>query len=434
MLRQLFAPGPLNTSDRNARNLYREVFWASILTAAAAFNAPFALRLGASNAEIGLLSSIPALLAILITVPSGQFYSRRSRRLPWIVGSLFIYRLGFLIVAMIAWLPVANRGTALIWLLIAFAIPAHFFGVGWSSMMADVVTEAKRSEVFAARNILVAIAVTLGTLGAGRWLERIRFPVNYQTLYFVGFLASMVSIWYIVRLEVPDSPVRPQTRADQGLRSLIASSRAALASEPDFLRLVVNTFAHGVGLWLVGPLYVLYYVRSLGAAEGWLGLNAMVGSLTPILGFYIWQRVIQRRGENPILISAISVVGLYPILVGLTPSLWLIPVWTALSGLVSPGVTLSHYPMLLKICPEGERPKYLGIYTMLMNVGAFIMPLLGVYLADRFGLRPVLIAGGIVCLVGSSSFRFHPLMTPDSLAVRQAEYAGKRGGPIVEEA
>jgi MFS family permease len=69
--------------------------------------------------------------------------------------------------------------------------------------------------------------------------------------------------------------------------------------------------------------------------------------------------------------------------------------------------------------PGAERPVYLGIYTSVMNAGVCVMPLLGVYLADIFGLAPVLVAGGIICLVGSSSFRVRALQTPDSRATRR---------------
>jgi hypothetical protein len=55
-----------------------------------------------------------------------------------------------------------------------------------------------------------------------------------------------------------------------------------------------------------------------------------------------------------------------------------------------------------------------------MNIGAFVMPLIGVWLSGRVGFAPVLIAGGVLCLLGSSLFRWWPLKTPDSLAVRGA--------------
>jgi MFS family permease len=271
--------------------------------------------------------------------------------------------------------------------------------------------------------MLVAAVVTAGTFTAGIWLERVRFAANYQLLYLAGFAASMVSIYYIAKLRVPDSVVAPGSAVRNSPRERMQRARQAFADQPDFGRLVTATLAHGLGLWMVGPLYVLYYVRDLGAAEGWLGVNGTVGSLTPLLGFYLWQRGVQRWGENRVLKSTIVLVGLYPVMVGLSPTLSVVLIWTALNGLIAPGVTLGHYPMLLKICPADQRPLYIGVYTTIMNIGAFVMPLIGVWLANRVGIAPVLVAGGLLCLLGSSTFVWRPLRTPDSLATRTADSA-----------
>lgn len=419
-LRGYIAPTGLNDAERNARLLEIEVFWAAFLSAAAAFNAAYALRLGATNAQIGLLSSIPALITLLITIPAGQFLNRRARRMPWVIGSLALARLGYLAVALIPFLNRPDAGTLVVWTLIGLAAPAALFGVGWNSMLADVVPEAKRARLFAVRNIVLAIVVTAGTFVAGRWLSVTRPPLNYQVVYLVGFFGAVLSTIYIMMMRVPDSPVAADGTASLSPRALWVGGREAFRRQPDFTRIVINTLAHGIGLWMVGPIYVLYYVRQLGASDGWIGTNAMVANLTPILGYYFWQRVIARRGENRVLQFTISLIGLYPILVGLTPNLTIVLLWTGLQGLIAPGINLGHFPLLLKICPAEHRPLYIGIYTTIMNIGAFVMPLVGVALADWVGYRPVLIAGGVLCLLGSSLFRWRPLQTPDSLAVRGA--------------
>jgi len=240
-------------------------------------------------------------------------------------------------------------------------------------------------------------------------------------VYVIGFTAALISIYYILKLRVPDSLVPPASpRQPVSFRSLWSGFQQVATHQPDFVRLVVNTLAHNIGPWMIGPLYILYYMRVLGATEGWVGLNGMLGNLAAAIGYYWWQRAIRRWGENRVLKWTISVIGLYPVLVGLSPSLRLILVWTALNNLIAPGVSLSHFNMFLKICPEAERPVYIGIYTTIMNVGAFVMPLLGVYLANRFGLAPMLVAGGVLCLAGSSLFRLWSLRTPDSLAARQS--------------
>lgn len=417
----------LDLARRNARYLEIEIFWAAFLSAAATFGPAFALRLGATNQEIGLLSSLPALLALLVTIPAGHFLSRRAHLMPWLTGSLFVYRLGFLMVALVPWLPVEEKGALLVWLLVIFTLPAHFFGVGWNSMLADVIPEVERSKVFAIRNGISALALTGGIYLCGVWLEAAPFPLNYQVMFGVGFLTSLLSIYYIIKVKIPEQlPARlPEPKSApfslwKGMQALF-SPTGKVRSHPDFLRIVVNTLLHGIGLWMIAPLYVLYFVRGLGASEGWLGLNGMLANLTPVLGYYVWQRAIVRWGENPVLKWSIVLVGAYPLLVGLTDNLTLILLWGALNGLIVPGVGLSHFPMLLKICPAEDRPLYMGIYTTIMNGGATVMPLAGVALAEIFGMAPVLIAGGLLCVAGSASFVTHPLRTADSLAARRVQ-------------
>lgn len=424
-LRLALTPGD-DPRANNAMYLAIEVFWAAFLSAAAAFNAPFALRLGASNADIGLLSSIPALLAILVTLPAGQFITRQRRRMPWLLGSLLLSRIGYLLVIFIPWLPLGNRGAGLVWLLIIFTIPAHFFNVTWGPMLADVVPETDRARVFALRNILLAGVVTVGVFLAGRWLQSVPFPLNYQIMYGVGFAAAMVSTYYLTRLKVPESHVPEPPAQALGPLALLRGWRDAFKVEPDFARITLNTLLHGIGLWMIAPVYILYYVRTLGAEEGWLGLNSMMANLTPIIGYYLWQRGVIRLGENKVLRWTIMGLGVYPILVGIAPSLTVILAFTALYGLVAPAVNLSHYPMLLKICPTAQRPMFLALYTTIMNIGAFVMPLIGVKLAEAIGPAPVIIAGGVLSALGSSSFIWHRLRTPDTLALRHAEMAAPR--------
>lgn len=420
-LRHYIAPTGLSPTEHNARHLEIEVFWAALLSAAAAFNSAYALRLGATNAQIGLLSSIPALITLLVTIPSGELLNRRAKRMPWLIWSLTLTRIGYLFLAIIPWLGIAQPGGVVVWTLILFTAPAALFGLGWNSMLADVVPETKRARLFAARNIITAVVVTAGTFIAGRWLQATIFPINYQVIYLIGFVGSMLSIYYITRMRVPDSVVQPVAQRVMTPKILFTGARDAFRQRPDFTRIVVSTLTHGMGLWMIGPIYVLYFVRQLGASDGWIGANATIANLTPVLGYYFWQRVVARRGEKWVLKLTISVIGFYAVLVGLTPNLTIILVWTALQGLIAPGTNLSHFPMLLKVCPAEGRPLYLGIYSTIMNIGAFIMPLVGVWLSGWIGFAPVLILGGVLCLIGSSLFRWWPLQTPDSLAIRDTE-------------
>lgn len=412
---------PTSDIESNIQHLFLELPPAAVLSAAGAFNAAFALRLGASNEDIGLLSSIPALLAVLVLIPSGQILGRRSRRMPLMHLTLFMHRIGFLAIALAPLIPGIAHGAAVIWLLIACNPPAQFFNVGWNSMLADILPESRRARVFAIRNILNGVVVTVCIFLFGLWLDRVVFPINYQVMYIVGWTFSMLSSYFITRLKVPDSYV-PPPRPGKPI-TLVALQRQASEiwhNHSEFVRIVVNTFLSNIAIWMVGPIYILYYVRQLGATDGWIGLNGTLASLTPILGNVLWQRWVWRWGEKKILRLSIFCMPLYPILVALTPHLHVILIWTAIYATILPMANMSHFSLLLKICPDAQRPQYLGLFSTVMNIGAFVAPLVGVWLAGIFGFAPVLAAGGVVGVIGAMSYFVLKLSVPDSLDARRA--------------
>jgi predicted MFS family arabinose efflux permease len=117
-----------------------------------------------------------------------------------------------------------------------------------------------------------------------------------------------------------------------------------------------------------------------------------------------------RWGEQPTLKRTIVLMGVYPILVGLVPHLTPILLLSALNGLVVPGVNLSHFNTLLRSIPADSRPSYTAVYMTIMNIGAFVGPLVGVAIANVIGLGPTLIIAGVLSVVGSTSFWWWPVV------------------------
>ncbi len=281
----LRGPRPRDQVERNIWYLYLEILWAGLLSAAATFNATFAVRLGASNAMIGWLSSIPALLAVILLIPAARFLETQTRRTPWVWGSLLIARLGYGLIIILPWLiPAAHRAPALVYLLIAISVPTTFFSAGFTPLLADVIPERDRARVLANRNIIVSAVVAVLTFLAGKWLEagnQIRwatFPLNYQLLYLLGFAGSMVSTVYLFKMQVPPSKVieRNKDAAPPGMSPALI--RTLFAENRDFAIMIVNTLVFSLGAWLVAPLYVLFFVNELGASDGWIGLNSTLAA------------------------------------------------------------------------------------------------------------------------------------------------------------
>ena len=411
---RLFHLNMKRQDDRNAWYLIVEIFWASLLASAASFNAAFALRLGASNSDIGLLSSIPSLLAIIIAIPAGRFFAGLSRRKPWIVGSLAIHRAAFMLLVLLPLLPGAGiaMGPIAVWIMILIGIPAHFFNIGFTPLLADVISEERRAAVFSARQIVYNAAVSILIFSLGKWLQLAPFPLNYQVMFGVGVLTSMISIYYLFKMNVPDHPPAVVTSEPVSLKNEWKLLRTALFETPGFGPIVRNTFVQSFALWAANPLYILYFVKTLKADESWLGLNGTIVSIVTIFAYMIWRKWMGGLGEAKTLKITIAIASTYPLLVGLSPSLPVILGAGALFSFFNAGVGLSHINTLLRVIPDDKRPQYIAFWTVLMNIGAFVAPLISVQIANLIGVVPTLIGCGIISTLGAISFTIWPIHTP----------------------
>lgn len=408
--------------DRNIWFLILEIFWASILASAASFNGAYAVHLGATNTDIAWLNSIPALLAVIVSFPVGRFLQSRSQLKPWILWALTVYRLSYAMMAIIPLVQLAHlsQGTLSVLWLIGWTAPATFFNVGFTPMLADVIPEEKRAATFTARNVVLGAAVSAFNFLFGQWLYYIAFPLNYQVMYLVGVVTSMMSIYYLSRIKVPAAVAPPPApvKIRLNLPQQIQVVRRSIRDYPGFFLIVLNTSLYGIGLWLAQPLYIIYYVRILHASDAWIGLQGTVGSLATIFGYTLFRWIMARWGVHNTLKRTIITQGLVPVMVALAPSLTLILVAVAFNGLVASGINLSQYITLLKLIPEDRRASYSAIYTGLVNIGIFICPLVGVSLANAFGFVPSLIVFGLLSCIGAFSFWLWPVIKeqPDSLA------------------
>jgi MFS family permease len=412
MIRNLANRAFGNLSD-NSWYLCVEVFWASIYASGLSFAGAYAIRLGASNSAVSLLSSVPALSAAVLLLPFGHFQQSLARPSRWILISLLIARAGTLLYVLAPWLHVGAI-TAGAWFVFFFSlltIPNNFFNLGFVPFLARVLPEHDRADTFAARNVLGGAVGSVCTYGFGLWLVWAAFPGNYQAMFAFGIVTALLSCLYLFKVRIVEIP-RVTARVSTDWRTFfsewLAFFKASWRVRP-FWQITLNTFLYAVGMWAAGPLLLLYYVRTLGASDAWLGLLASVTNLSAIFGYLFWQRVIRRWGEGKTLRYTIIAMGVYPLLVGAIPSLTAILVVALLNGVVTAGVNLTHLNTFLTAIPEGEAHNYTALHQTLMNVGAFICPTIGILLANQLGFAPVLIGCGVLAILGGFSFWVWPV-------------------------
>jgi hypothetical protein len=415
---RFWRPAP-NLQEHNIRILYIELIGAGVLGGVASFNAAFAVRLGASEELIGLLNSVPPLIAALVSIPAARFMEGHTDRRPYILWSLLLTRLGYLGVAILPSLVTQRTATWLVIWLIALNLPSAIFVVGWQPMLADILPERRRAFVFSRRNIINALIAATSSFVAGFWLRSTVFPSNYQVMYAVGVLGAIHSCMMLEGLVIPPSEVISRRRVRTRHFAISAASlrvvRERVLSNRAFISMTFNTMVFDFGLWMSVPLLTLYFVRELNADDGWLGVHSTLASLATVGGFYMWERVIRRRGFYWTLVRTMPFSFLYPFCVALFPSLMLILVFDVMIGFINSGMNLSHFNVLLKVCPRDRRASYLGFYNTVANVVAFLAPLAAVALSRQIGIRSTLLVAACLRLTGGLLFQVFRFQEPPEM-------------------
>lgn len=401
-----YTPGD-TVEGRNIGYLYKETAWFGVLNGlTATFVSVFALRLGATTAQVGWLTALPALVNVVWLVPAARVIERRRRRLPLILLTGLLQRLGYLAMALMPFLLITGRIEALIAINTLVTLPTAVINTAITSLIPDLASPQQRGQVVSVRWLILSAVATVAALAGGKILESMPIPLNYQVLLGVGTALSLLGLHHLRRICLPDTLLdqhRERARwrfAWRRLRQSLANVRA----QRDFVRFTAAAFVFYWGIYLPAALWSVLRVRDLGASDTWIGIIALVVNASTIAGYFYWGRVAARRGNRWLLIVTSFGMALYVLTTALVPTIgWMIPT-SILGGLAWSGCNLALFNVMLGACPAEHRPTYVALYTALVNVAAFAGPLLGAALSNWIGIRIAFVIAGGVRLVGVALF------------------------------
>jgi MFS family permease len=286
--------------------------------------------------------------------------------------------------------------------------------------MAEIAPAHRRPTVNGFRWALMSVVSATLVVAFGYLLERMAFPINYQSVFFVSFLGAAASILVFSRIRLrpcgrssegeggDEPPLACERPGDTGKRSLARKLREYVGpflQTPAFVRYLLAAFVLRLGMHLPAALYSIYWVRNLDASDAQIGWQATAADLARIFGFLIWGRIATRRGHSSVLALCTIGVGAYPLFTGLisTP-LWL-PLAATVYGFSLPGIRIAFLDTLLQVCPVDRRPSFVAANFLLSQFTLFLAPLVGSLLVGWFDIRVVLFVASGIHLLAFLLFR-----------------------------
>ena len=376
----------LKVQKQNFRYVQIDAVGVSISNVAAPFLPVFLTRLGATNFQVGLLSSMPGVTGLLLAIVVGRFLQTRRDIVPWYSLSRLLVISCYALTGILT-LAVSERfviiATLAIW---AFAtLPQTALAVAFSVVMNAVAGPEGRYALLSRRWTIFGLTGVVGTFIVTRVIDLVDFPLNYAIMFLVLSLGGFVSYYFSRRITLPES-VPPPMAKSASPRQGIQNYLSLLRLNPAFLSFASKRFVYFSAIVLSTPIMPLFLVRDVHATDAQIGTVNMTMTLVMLLGYYLWPIVSRQRGGRFVLLATTLGMVLYPALSAATPRVELIIVYAGIAGFFQGGLDLVFFDELMKTVPAEYSATFVSLAQSMQYLSTIIAPLFGTWIANYVGL------------------------------------------------
>jgi MFS family permease len=383
-------------APREVQKGLRMVIWdglaAEVMTSftSGTFLVALALLLGASNLQIGLLSSLP-LFTNLFQLVSVWLVRQYNNRRAVAVYSAYLARVPLLLLSgMILWVSGASI-EMLIFFLFFHYLFGSIAGPSWNSWMKDMVPENMLGEYFSRRSRYTQTLNIVLTLSLALLLDYVKsnYPgyelTTYALFFAIGGIVGIAGGYLLSRAPEPQSYL---TNAN-----IISLFKIPLKNL-NFRRLLVFNSAWVFAINIATPFFTVFMMKTMALPISYIIALGIVSQLFSILTLRMWG-VFSDRYSNKSIISvsaplyilcivAWCFVGIYSQFLANMGLLVLIHIFT---GISTAGINLALTNIGLKLASKKEAIVYLSVKNIVTAIFSSAGPLVGGFLADFFANR-----------------------------------------------
>jgi Major Facilitator Superfamily len=398
----------VEVQKRNFRYVQIDAIGVSISNVAAPFLPVFLTRLGASNFQVGLLSSMPGMTGLVLAILVGRFLQTRRNVVPWYSLSRLMVILCYALTGILT-ISVSEKfviiATLAIW---AFAtIPQTALAVAFSVVMNAVAGPEGRYALLSRRWAIFGLTGVVGTFIVTRLIDILSFPLNYAIMFMVLSLGGFFSFYFSRKIYLADQ-VPPPLPSSGSPRQNLSNYLALLRENPAFLSFSTKRFVYFSALVLSQPIMPLFLVHEVHATDAQIGTVNMTLTLIMLIGYFVWPRVSRRRNGRFVLLATTLGLTFYPALSAATPQINWIILFAGIAGLFQAGLDLVFFDELMKTVPAEYSATFVSLSQSMQYLSMIVAPLLGTWLADYIGL-----GGALWLSAGLRFFGFLLFLKPD---------------------
>jgi MFS family permease len=356
-----------------------------------------AIRLGAPNIYLGVISAIPYIAGGFAALLSPWLVRQRhlKRTTFWL---FLVARLSIVLFALIDHFD--HLGHPALWFMAAIVwsnIPGALATLSWQSMTTKLFTGAMRSTAVMWRQWSMSGIGVAAVLLAGLAIDKNPSTHAYIVIYCLGAAFGLAEV-AVYRLFRPGE--EPLDRPESTWRSSLPKLRAT----PGFPRFVIASVVFYFGWLILWPATTRYQVSIDHATNGWIAIYTATNAVFTLVALPIWRRINYRRPTVTLLPWAAVLMCLTPAIYLFHPSLPAVELANVTGGLAGAGFNLLINVRLMELVPHDLRTMAVGANTVATGMAGGLGALTAVVVMHWGSIMGVFAAAALLRLVAGGLF------------------------------
>ena len=347
----------------------------------------YALDVGASIMEVGMLYSVFSLISIIIRPKVGNLLDRRGRK----VG-LFI---GVVLYCLVNLLLLIGRDFKYLFLTRIFqSVGASFLWISVDTMVSDVSYGGNRSENFGSVSQAIGRGDFIGCIiGLGIFFSKY-FNEPFKVVFTLYFIFSLIAL-YICIFKIEETLCY---KRDIRTKSYIKEGKTTKF-------ILIAGFIFYI-FSLVFPLYIIYLKEYITGNLYLIGLVFLPGEAFQLFLPRRFGILADKYDRRKIVILGLFFLGVLQLFVPFIKDYFEFLIIYTLVSLIFMLIDPAASGLVIEYIGDGKRGESYGLYSLAGGVGGTLGPLAGTYYYEHIGGETIFIIGGILLIFVSGIINY----------------------------
>lgn len=243
-------------------------------------------------------------------------------------------------------------------LLFLTAVFGNMSGLPWFQVYTKTVPVRLRGRMMGLRQLVGSTAGVVGGYAVGIIIQTIPFPLDFSLLFFLGFTFTMVSFYFLTKIEEPPT-IYPQND-EQPLRNIFAEMKRIFYADKNYRNYLLSDALILMSL-SASSFYSIFALEKFSLPPSYAGTFTVIVMVSNIVANMTFGLIADHFGHKVNIITVAVCSALAALVAIFSTNIFLYGfVFLFLAAAMQTHV-ISRMPFIAEMSAENERPLYVGI-------------------------------------------------------------------------